>query len=107
LEPINEEKPVLKSEIERTTSGDAIQFSTSQVRLNEKFDGLIIIDDQVDTVMEDAVSDRGEEKTHKVVDSKYLQPRWCPPGLSCTQKRKLQRLWLAEMREKEQEKLWD
>jgi hypothetical protein len=45
LEPINEEKPVLKSEIERTTSGDAIQFSTSQVRLNEEFDGLIIIDD--------------------------------------------------------------
>ena len=25
-------------------------------------------------------------------DSKYLQPRWCPSGLSRTQKRRLQRL---------------
>jgi hypothetical protein len=81
---------VLKSEIERTTIGDVIQIGTSQVKLGEEFDVLVVIDDQVDMVMEDATPNRGEEKTDKVVDSKYLQPRWCPPGLTHTQKRKLQ-----------------
>jgi hypothetical protein len=51
-------------------------------------------------VMEDAASDRGEVKTDKVVDSKYLQPGWCPPGLTRTQKCKLQLLHLAEMRKR-------
>jgi hypothetical protein len=110
IEPINEEKPMLKSKIKRTTTGDVIQIGTSQVKLGKEFDGPIvidgpiIIDDQVDTVMKDVVLDHGEEKTDKVVDSKYLHPRWCPPDLTRTQKWKLQCLWLAEMREKEQEK---
>jgi hypothetical protein len=101
IKPINEEKPMLKSEIERTTTDDDIQIGTSQVKLGKEFDGPIIIDDQVDMDMEDAAPDRGKEKTDKVVDSKYLHPRWCPPDLTRTKKRKLQRLWLAEMREKE------
>jgi hypothetical protein len=45
--------------------------------------------------------------TDKVIDSMYLQPRWCHPGLTHTQKHKLQHLLLAEMREKKQEKQWD
>jgi hypothetical protein len=57
--------------------------------------------------MEDAAPDYREEKTDKVIDSKYLQPRWCPPGLTHTQKCKLQCLQLAEMREKEQAKRRD
>jgi hypothetical protein len=104
IEPDNEEKPILKSKIERTTTDDVIQISTSQLKLSKEFDGPIIIDDQVDIAMEDAAPDRGEEKTDKVVGSKYLQPRWCPPGLTQTQKHKLQRLRLAEMRENEREK---
>jgi hypothetical protein len=48
------------------------------------------MDDQVDTIMEDAAPDRGEGKIDKVVDSKYLQPRWCPPSPTHTPKRKIQ-----------------
>jgi hypothetical protein len=81
---------MLKSKIERTPVDDVIQIGTSQVKLNKEFDGPVIIDDQVDTVMEDTAPDSREEKTNKVVDSKYLQPRWCPPDLTHTQKRKLQ-----------------
>jgi hypothetical protein len=77
------------------------------VKLSGEFNGLIVIDDQVDTIMENIAPDREEEKADKVVDSMYLQPRWCPPGLTRTQRRKLQRLWLAKMREKEREKRWD
>jgi hypothetical protein len=98
---------VLKSEIERTTTDDIIQIGTSQVKLSKEFDGLIVIDDQVDTVMEDVVPKCKEEKTDKVVDFKYLQPRWFPPSLTHTQKRKLQRLWLMEMWEMERENRWD
>jgi hypothetical protein len=88
--PISEEKPMLKSKIERTTTNDVIRIGTSQVKLDREFNGSIIIDDQVDTVMEDVMPDRGEEKADKVVDSKYLQLRSCPPGLTHTQKWKLQ-----------------
>jgi hypothetical protein len=98
---------VLKSEIKRITTGDVIQIGRRKVKLHEEFDGPIVINDQVDTLMEDATPDRGEEKTDKVVDSKNLQPRWCPPGLTRSQKRKLQRLRLAEMREKERKKWRD
>jgi hypothetical protein len=67
IEPINEEKATLKSKIERTTIDDVIQIGTSRVKLGKEFDGLVVIDDQVDTVMEDVVPDYGEEKTDKVL----------------------------------------
>jgi hypothetical protein len=107
IEPINEEKSMLKSEVERTTIDDVIRIGTSQVKLGGEFDRSTIIDDQVDTIMEDVTIDRKGEKANKVVESKYLQPRWCPPGLTRTQKQKLQWLQLAKMREKEHEKRWD
>jgi hypothetical protein len=105
--PINVEKPTLKGEIEMTTTDNVIRIGTSRVKLGGEFNRLIVIDDQVDTVMEDVAPDCKKEKVDKVVDSKYLQPRWCPPSLTRTQKRKLQRLRLAEMREKEREKRRD
>ena len=39
--------------------------------------------------------------------SKYFQPRWCPPGLTRTQKRKLQCLRIQEKKEQEIKKLRD
>jgi len=36
-------------------------------------------------------------------DSKYLQPRWCPSGLSHTQKRRLQRMRKRESMEQQAE----
>jgi hypothetical protein len=95
---------LLKRDIEKTTTDDVIKIDTSQVKLGGDFNRPIIIEDQVDTIMEGVTSDREEEKANKVVDSKYLQPRWCPPGLTRTQKWKLQRLQFVEMREKEREK---
>jgi hypothetical protein len=74
VEPFNEKKHMLKSEIKRTTTDDVIRIGTSQVKLNEEFNRLIVIDDQVDTVMENVAPDWEEEKADKVVDSKYLQP---------------------------------
>jgi hypothetical protein len=45
----------------------------------------VTINDQVDN----KISDHGA--SNKSLTSEYMQPRWCPPGLSHTQKRRLQR----------------
>ena len=42
-------------------------------------------------VQQDVDCSKADEKDAKQ-DSKYLQPRWCPSGLSHTQKRRLQRM---------------
>ena len=48
----------------------------------------------------------GSSNNHKDPDKeKYFQPRWCPSGLTHTQKRRLQRLRSQEQKEKEAEKL--
>ena len=57
----------------------------------------------------EASSSRGPPppKEKKPVDPKYTQPVWCPPGLTKTQKRKLQRLRNQDRAEKEAERLRD
>jgi hypothetical protein len=43
----------------------------------------------------------------KIVDPKYSMPRWCPSGLTRSQKRKLQRLRAKENQEKEAERIFN
>src|SRR5690348_13506915 len=43
----------------------------------------------------------------KTDDPKYSMPRWCPSGLTRSQKRKLQRLRAKENQEKEAEKIFN
>jgi hypothetical protein len=51
-------------------------------------------------------SKKEEDTTvNKIVDPKYSMPRWCPSGLTRSQKRKLQRLRAKENQEKEAEKI--
>jgi hypothetical protein len=45
--------------------------------------------------------------TIKAADPKYSMPRWCPAGLTRSQKRKLQRLRAKESQEKEAEKIFN
>jgi hypothetical protein len=51
-----------------------------------------------DLVKKDIDCNKADEKGVKQ-DSKYLQPRWCPSGLSHTQKRRLQRMRKKEAME--------
>jgi hypothetical protein len=44
---------------------------------------------------------------NKKADPKYSMPRWCPLGLTRSQKRKLQRLRAKENQEKETEKIFN
>jgi hypothetical protein len=43
----------------------------------------------------------------KIADPKYSMPRWCPSGLTQSQKQKLQRLRAKENQEKEAEKIFN
>jgi hypothetical protein len=49
---------------------------------------------------------RNTEATSKTDNPKYSMPRWCPSGLTRSQKCKLQRLGAKESREKELEKIF-
>jgi len=62
----------------------------------------------VDTPVQRPViaNDHEASSSNNAVD-KYHQPRWCPPGLTQTQKRKLQRLRNKEKTEQEAEKMRD
>ena len=51
-------------------------------------------------VKQDVDCSKEDEKSKKQ-DSKYLQPRWCPSGLSLTQKRRLQRMRKKEAMEQQ------
>ena len=53
-----------------------------------------------DLVKKDIDCSKADEKGVKQ-DSKYLQPRWCPSGLSHTQKRSLQRMCMERQAEVE------
>jgi hypothetical protein len=44
---------------------------------------------------------------NKTADPKYSMPRWCPSGLTQSQKQKLQRLKVKENKEKEAEKIFN
>src|SRR6185503_17476510 len=48
-----------------------------------------------------------EASSSKSAADKYHQPRWCPSGLTYTQKRKLQRLRNKEKKEQKAEKMRD
>jgi hypothetical protein len=50
---------------------------------------------------------KGGTTVNKTVDPKYSMPRWCPSGLTRSQKRKLQRLRAKEIQEKEAEKIFN
>ena len=55
-----------------------------------------------DLVKQDVDCSKEDEKSKKQ-DSKYLQPRWFPLGLSHTQKRRLQRMRKKEAMEQQVE----
>jgi len=90
---------------ERTTGLDIIQIGTMNISLEDKAKGPTLIGESVkkSTSVISAVNDN-EASSSK---SQYFLPKWCPPGLTRTQRRKLQRLRCQERREKEAEQQRD
>jgi hypothetical protein len=85
---------------ERTTKKDIIKIGTADVIIQES-EGSMIFGESANT-------NKTEDTTvNKTADPKYSMPRWCPSGLTWSQKRKLQRLRANENQEKEVEKIFN
>jgi hypothetical protein len=85
----------------RTTKGDVIKIGTSDVVIQENNEGPMIFGESADT------SKKEDTTINKTVNPKYSMPRWCPSGLTRSQKRKLQHLRAKENQEKEAEKIFN
>jgi hypothetical protein len=68
----------------------------------------VVLNNQVGTSAQKGyVATSDHEASGSGSNSKYFLPRWCPPDLTHTQRRKLQRLRLREKKEKELEEQRD
>jgi hypothetical protein len=86
---------------ERTTKKDIIKIGTTDVVIQKESEGPI-------SFSESANTNKTEDTTaFKIADPKYSMPRWCPAGLTWSQKRKLQRLRAKENQENEAEKIFN
>jgi hypothetical protein len=106
-------KPMQREEVqkmevdpERTTGQDIIQIGLMDVSIGEDGKRPIVPDNKVVTSTPEVVAN-DHETSGSSSNSKYFLPRWCPLGLTRTQRRKLQRLRFQEKREKELEKQRD
>jgi hypothetical protein len=86
---------------ERTTKKDIIKVGTADVVIQEDNKGPMIFGESANTTKKE------DTATIKTADPKYSMPRWCPAGLTRSQKRKLQRLRAKESQEKEAEKIFN
>jgi hypothetical protein len=86
---------------ERTTKKDIIKIGTMNVVIQKESEGPMFFGESANTTKKE------DTTTIKTADPKYSMPRWCPAGLTRSQKRKLQRLRAKENQEKEAEKIFN
>jgi hypothetical protein len=92
---------------ERTTSLDIIQIGTMNVPIEGSGKRPVVPNNQVVTPTQKGSVANDHVASGNKPRPEYFLPRWCPPGLTHTQRRKLQWLRLREKREKELEKKRD
>jgi hypothetical protein len=93
---------------ERTTIQDIIQIGSMDVHIGEDGKRLIAPNNKVvASTPEVFTAANDHEASGSGSNSKYFLPRWCPPGLTRTQRRRFQHLRFQEKREKEIEKKRD
>jgi sugar/nucleoside kinase (ribokinase family) len=86
-----EEVQKMEVDPERTTSHDIIQIGSMGVLIGEDGKRPIVTNNKVVTSTPE-VAANDHEASGSSSNSKYFLPRWCPSGLTRTQRRKLQRL---------------
>ena len=89
---------------------NVVQVEDGKDKIQDAQKGPMIIEKSVDVSQKLVLANDHEASSSNLKGrdkEKYFQPRWCPPGLTHTQKRRLQRLRRQEQKEKEAEKLRD
>ena len=92
---------------EKIKTDAVIQIGDTKVAVDIVGKKLIMFDKSVNSPVQRPIKANDHQVGSSSSVSKYFQPRWCPPGLTRTQKRKLQRLRFQEKKEQEFERLRD
>ena len=90
------------------SKADVIQIGEIKVPIKDMGKKAMDIEESADVPSQKPIiANDHEAGSSKSAADKYHQPRWCPSGLTHTQKRKLQRLRNIEKKEQEKEKMRD
>ena len=95
---------------EKGPATKVVQVEDGKGKTHDAQEGPVIINKLVNVSQKLVLANDHESSSSNLKDQdkeKYFQPRWCPLGLTHTQKRRLQRLRRQEQKEKEAEKLRD
>ena len=105
---VKENKKEVQStaDLEKIKTDVVVQISDIKVAVNEAGTRPMVLHKSVDiSVQRSIVVDDHEASSGNTTTSKYFQSRWCPSGLTRTQKRKLQRLRCQKKKRQEAEKM--
>src|SRR6185437_14426143 len=91
----------------KTTTDDVVKIRDVNVVVKDVGKKPMVFGKSAQTNPQKQVLANDHEASSSSSTSKYHQPRWCPPGLSHSQKRRLQRLRRQEQKEQEAEKVRD
>ena len=92
---------------EKAKADDVVQIGNIKVVGNDAATRLMVFGKSVNPSIQRPIMANDHEASSSNSTSKYFQPRWCPSGLTRTQRRNLQRLRAQEKKEKEFKRLRD
>ena len=92
---------------EKTKADDVLHIGNIKVVVNDAGTRPMVFGKLVNPPIQRPIMDNDHEDSSSNSISKYFQPRWCPPGLTRTQRRKLQRLRAQEKKDQEFKRLRD
>ena len=105
-----DESEPMKVDSEKVPATKVVQVEDWKGKAQDAQEGLVIVEKLVNVSQKLVLANDHEASSSNLKDQdkeKYFQPRWCPPGLTHTQKMRLQRIRRQEQKEKETEKLRD
>jgi len=92
---------------EKAKADDEVQICNIKVDVSVASTRPMVFDKSVNPPVQRPIMDNDHEASSSNSTSKYFQPRWCPPGLTRTQRRKLQHLCAQEKKDQEFKRLRD
>ena len=93
--------------LEKAKANAAIQIGDVKVVVQDSGKRLMVFGKSASSPIQKSAMANDHVASSSSTANKYHQPRWCPPGLSHTKNRKLQRLRNKEKKELEAEKIRD
>jgi len=103
-----DEPEPMQVDFEKAPAVNDVQVEDGKGKAQDAQKGPMIIEKSVNISQKLVLANDHEASSSDPKDQdkeKYFQPRWCPPGLTHTQKRRLHHLRRQEKKEKEAEKL--